>query len=418
MNGRRESAVSRASASTDLTVRSGLSDINPRSTATDSSVGSSSGILQRDDFEILSYIPDEMTIDDINEQIQAINQANNFIKNELIVFEQFGEEIEKEIEEWEKDDIEEEERRSEEVVVDKRRKTLSRRKSRKPNVHLLDIQTKINLASKHQKVLKKEQIKKIMEYEKEIDGVKNMMDCQGYQDNECKKYSYEFKRDVVNRPKPGSTSGVKTLKNIVMYSAEAFIKCTNDKIKRMEASVNHLEDSSKKLAQHNKQLEKQLGNKAQAELTEVDFNHLKVQNELFIADIETKNNEFTKLKVQSQNIEHVSKRRKNEMTEAMGFQTNTLNQMERRQEQLKILDKEISKAEDDCEQALELNTKLKSELNSYDPCPVMDYVKQTAKTQDVKKTVSEMHRKVDINQLMKKTYIKQLRGLNSAYLHQ
>ena len=44
-----------------------------------------------------------------------------------------------------------------------------------------------------------------------------------------------------------------------MYSAEAFIKCTNDKIKRMEASVNHLEDSSKKLAQHNKQLEKQLG---------------------------------------------------------------------------------------------------------------------------------------------------------------
>ena len=98
-----------------------------------------------------------------------------------------------------------------------------------------------------------------------------------------------------------------------MYSAEAFIKCTNDKIKRMEASVNHLEDSSKKLAQHNKQLKKQLGvrhsnhfgareqsniqNKAQAELTEVDFNHLKVQNELFIADIEAKNNEFTNLKV-------------------------------------------------------------------------------------------------------------------------
>ena len=44
-----------------------------------------------------------------------------------------------------------------------------------------------------------------------------------------------------------------------MYSAEAFIKCTNDKIKRMEASVNHLDESSKKLAQHNKQLEKQLG---------------------------------------------------------------------------------------------------------------------------------------------------------------
>jgi len=411
MSGQRESTVSRASASTDLTVRSGLSDIGPRSTAT-SSVGSSSGILKRDDFEILSYIPDEMTIDDINEQIQAINDANNFVKNELIVFEQFSEEVEKEMEEWEEENIEEE------AVVDQRRKTLTRRKSRKPEVHLLNIQTKINLASKHEKILKKERIKKIMEYEKELDGVKNMIDCQGYRENECRKYSYEFKRDVVNRPKPVSSSGVKTLQNVIMYSAEAFIKCTNDKIKRMEASVNHLEDSSKKLAQHNKQLKKQLGNKAQAELTEVDFNHLKVQNELFIADIEAKNNEFTNLKVQSQNIEHVSKRRKNEMAEAMRFHVHTLNQMERRQEQMRILDKEIAKAEDDCDQALELNKKLKSELNSFDPCPVMDYVKQTAKTQDIKRTVTEMHRKVDINQLMKKTYIKQLRGLNSGYLHQ
>merc|ERR1711990_638504 len=308
-----------------------------------------------------------------------------------------GEEVEKEMEEWEEENIEDE------AVLDQRRKTLTRRKSRKPEVHLLNIQTKINLASKH---------------EKELDGVKNMIDCQGYRENECRKYSYEFKRDVVNRPKPVSSSGVKTLQNVIMYSAEAFIKCTNDKIKRMEASVNHLEDSSKKLAQHNKQLKKQLGNKAQAELTEVDFNHLKVQNELFIADIEAKNNEFTNLKVQSQNIEHVSKRRKNEMAEAMRFHLYTLNQMERRQEQMRILDKEIAKAEDDCDQALELNKKLKSELNSFDPCPVMDYVKQTAKTQDVKKTVSEMHRKVDINQLMKKTYIKQLRGLNSGYLHQ
>ena len=38
------------------------------------------GILRRDDFEILSYIPDEMTTDDINEQIQAITDANNFLK--------------------------------------------------------------------------------------------------------------------------------------------------------------------------------------------------------------------------------------------------------------------------------------------------------------------------------------------------
>ena len=79
MTDRRESTVSRASASTDLTVRSGLSDVGPHSRA-GSSVDSSSGILKRDDFEILSYIPDEMSIDDINEQIQAIEQANKFLK--------------------------------------------------------------------------------------------------------------------------------------------------------------------------------------------------------------------------------------------------------------------------------------------------------------------------------------------------
>ena len=58
---------------------------------------------------------------------------------------------------------------------------------------------------RHEKILKKERIKKIMEYEKELDGVKNMIDCQGYRENECRKYSYEFKRDVVNRPKPVSS---------------------------------------------------------------------------------------------------------------------------------------------------------------------------------------------------------------------
>merc|ERR1711970_1271843 len=73
------------------------------------------------------------------------------------------------------------------------------------------------------------------------------------------------------------------------------------------------------------------------------------------------------------------------------------------------------KDEGDCEAALELNKKLKSELNSYEPCPVLDYVKQTAKTDDIKKTVTEMHRKVDINQLMKKTYIKQRKGIQSGY---
>ena len=163
----RESNVSRASASTDLTVRSGLSDIGPNSTV-GSSVGSSSGILKRDDFEILSYIPDEMSIDDINDQIQAIDQANDFLRyaltnftdsylmswwwmtvlkpiyfrNELAVFEKFGADVEKEMEEWEQDNIEMD------AVNDQRRKTLTRRKSRKPEVHLLNIQTKINLATK------------------------------------------------------------------------------------------------------------------------------------------------------------------------------------------------------------------------------------------------------------------------------
>ena len=60
----------------------------------------------------------------------------------MVVFEHFGQEVEKEMEEWEEENIEDE------AVLDQRRKTLTRRKSRKPEVHLLNIQTKINLASK------------------------------------------------------------------------------------------------------------------------------------------------------------------------------------------------------------------------------------------------------------------------------
>ena len=42
----------------------------------------------------------------------------------MVVFEQFGEEVEKEMEEWEEENIEDE------AVLDQRRKTLTRRKSR------------------------------------------------------------------------------------------------------------------------------------------------------------------------------------------------------------------------------------------------------------------------------------------------
>ena len=58
------------------------------------------------------------------------------------MFEKFGADVEKEMEEWEQDNIEMD------AVNDQRRKTLTRRKSRKPEVHLLNIQTKINLATK------------------------------------------------------------------------------------------------------------------------------------------------------------------------------------------------------------------------------------------------------------------------------
>ena len=73
---------------------------------------------------------------------QNTDELTDKLRNELVVFEQFGEEVEKEMEEWEEENIEDE------AVLDQRRKTLTRRKSRKPEVHLLNIQTKINLASK------------------------------------------------------------------------------------------------------------------------------------------------------------------------------------------------------------------------------------------------------------------------------
>ena len=73
------------------------------------------------------------------------NETDNLtdkLRNELIVFEKFGDEVEKEMEEWEEDNIDAE------AINDQRRKTLTRRKSRKPEFDLLNIQTKINLATK------------------------------------------------------------------------------------------------------------------------------------------------------------------------------------------------------------------------------------------------------------------------------
>ena len=58
------------------------------------------------------------------------------------VFEQFEEVVDQEIADQGKDNI------NETSIIDQRRKTLTRRKSRKPEFNLLNIQTKINLATK------------------------------------------------------------------------------------------------------------------------------------------------------------------------------------------------------------------------------------------------------------------------------
>ena len=71
-----------------------------------------------------------------------VNDETDNLRNELIVFEKFGDEVEKEMEEWEEANIDAE------AINDQRRKTLTRRKSRKPEFDLLNIQTKINLATK------------------------------------------------------------------------------------------------------------------------------------------------------------------------------------------------------------------------------------------------------------------------------
>ena len=74
--------------------------------------------------------------------LKRVKLLNDCFSNELKVFGHFEEEVDREMEEKDGDNIEME------ANNDERRKTLTRRKSRKPEFNLLNIQTKINLANK------------------------------------------------------------------------------------------------------------------------------------------------------------------------------------------------------------------------------------------------------------------------------
>jgi chromosome segregation ATPase len=106
------------------------------------------------------------------------------------------------------------------------------------------------------------------------------------------KYKYEFDRDVVVDIARNSKSGIK-------YSADRYIRFTEEKLKSKEALIEKLRLKNAKMSDRNRKISHQRKEEMGEVLHEVDFNYLKIENKQYLEKIDDKNLEFTKLKLQT-----------------------------------------------------------------------------------------------------------------------
>merc|ERR1712062_415942 len=325
------------------------------------------------------------SIEDMKQNMELINAEIKLIRNETMLFDRLLSRVS--------------EKKTE---VDEQTRPESRKSRKSKLVKLNEIQ-KLEIAQKEYDLIRDENRKIIGDYEKQIEIIRNISEEFELREMSMRKFLYEFDREVINaKKKQGQQNSNK--KQAAIYSAEKYEKFSENKIKEKDKLLENLRNKNTKLAEMNRIYCHQLKQMEERgdELHEVNFHCLKIENKQVVEGIEIKNAEFKILKVRSGIAERQLNHYKERITAAVQDSERLNPAIEQRNSQIKNINAENEKAN-----ALEVNEKLKAQQNDFIVPTVFEYVQQTASTQELKKTVNEWQRKVDILEMASKSYRKQ-----------
>jgi hypothetical protein len=330
------------------------------------------------------------SIEDMKQNMDLINAEIKLIRNETMLFNRLLSRVS--------------EKKTE---VDEQTRPESRKSRKSKLVKLNEIQ-KLEIAQKEYDLIREENRKIIGDYEKQIEIIRNISEEFELREMSMRKFLYEFDREVINaKKKQGQQNSNK--KQAAIYSAEKYEKFSENKIKEKDKLLENLRNKNTKLAEMNRIYCHQLKQMEERgdELHEVNFHCLKIENKQVVEGIEIKNAEFKILKVRSGIAERQLNHYKERITAAVQDSERLNPAIEQRNSQIKNINAEIINVENEKANALEVNEKLKAQQNDFIVPTVFEYVQQTASTQELKKTVNEWQRKVDILEMASKSYRKQ-----------
>jgi len=263
---------------------------------------------------------------------------------------------------------------------------------------LLTAEQKYDIAVQEMEEVREEILQTKQSSEQLMDTLRARMEECDVRIAEIKKDAYEFKRDIVTGAENFRTGKI---------VAEKAVRYMEDKLRAKSAVAEKLRLKNATLKQQYTKVEASLQQKEDMGevLHVIDFDQLKIENQQYLEKIEDRNNELLRLKLTTGNTVQVLNTLKHKLHNLTAESEWLKRETTTRKESLAKISEEISRVEQEKEQAARLDRKLRREENTESNMPqVLDYVQQKAEQYELERTLGAWRRKVDIAEMEQKRY--------------
>jgi len=270
--------------------------------------------------------------------------------------------------------------------------------SKKTTQVLLSAEQKYEIASQESEEIRDEIEALKLNSEKLLDSLRASMEETDVRIAEIKKDAYEFKRDIVT-----GAENFRTGKTI----AEKAVRYMEEKLRSKGAMAEKLRLKNMTLKSQIQKMEGQLQQKEDMGevLHVIDFDQLKIENQQYLEKIEERNNELLRLKLTTGNTVQVLNTLKHKLNTLTSESEWLKRETTQRKDALAKIGEEITRVEQEKEQAARTERKLRRETESDSKMPqVLDYVQQKAEMYELERQAASWTRKVEIAEMEAKRY--------------
>lgn len=225
--------------------------------------------------------------------------------------------------------------------------------------------------------------------DKDIDDIRTLMEEVDMRIAECKKDTYEFKRDIIigaENPRTGK------------IVAEKMIRFMEEKLRQKDTVIEKLRLKNSTTKAQIAKMEQQLAHKEEMGevLHLVDFDQLKIENQQYMEKIEERNNELLRLKLSTSRTVQVLNNLKFRLGDlvAMGLQLRRM--IAERTSELSKFETGLVSVSDEKTVAERTVRRLKAEQDDIENPSIMDYIKLKHDVAELDKQAADWKRKIDI----------------------